>query len=325
MAKLNREQAFALAGEREWMDIPEQLGEDSNKILSSALGSLDNSIVGDVLRAVKGKPFRQQVEMVLSRPDISQKEKDRIASEYLNADTILQQGQKALKDYSQFWAKRKSKKSQAADKYVAEAEGDNELEKELNTIGRYIENPATIGLQTIGQFPQLLAPAGLAVGLRTKAAQALLQKAGVSTNAATGLGSLGYQVNVGGQQAREQSLEDSAENRPLSEEEEKAFNDENYIIDQSKINKNAGESNRYSAAKIATDTGSKISGLAGLIGLKSDLALTNLLMGESIKGLSKKGLKAAAGHLAKNTPHRFTTYLNLKKTNHISGLLLKRN
>ena len=44
--------------------------------------------------------------------------------------------------------------------------------------------------------------------------------------------------------------------------------------------------------KNATDTGSKISGLAGLIGLKSDLALTNLLMGESIKGLSKKGLKA---------------------------------
>ena len=69
---------------------------------------------------------------------------------------------------------------------------------------------------------------------------------------------MGYQVNVGGQQAREQSLEDSAENRPLSEEEEKAFNDENYIIDPSKINKNAGESNRYSAAKIATDTGSKV-------------------------------------------------------------------
>jgi hypothetical protein len=83
-------------------------------------------------------------------------------------------------------------------------------------------------------------------------------------------------------------------------EKEKAFNDENYIIDPSKINKNAGEANRYTAAKIATDTGSKISGLAGLIGLKSDLALTNLLMGESIKGLSKKGLKAAAGHLAKN-------------------------
>ena len=300
MAKLNRQQAFALAGEREWMDIPEQLGEDSNKILSSALGSLDNSIVGDVLRAVKGKPFRQQVEMVLSRPDISQKEKDRIASEYLNADTILQQGQKALKDYSQFWAKRKSKKSQAADKYVAEAEGDNELEKGLNTIGRYIENPATIGLQTIGQLPQLLAPAGLAVGLRTKSAQALLQKAGVSTNAATGLGSLGYQVNVGGQQAREQSLEDSADNRPLSEEERKAFDDPNYKIDPTKINKNAGEANRYKAADIATDTASKISAAAGLIGLKSDLALTNLLMGESIKGLSKQGLKAAGGHLAKN-------------------------
>ena len=48
--------------------------------------------------------------MVLSHPDISQEEKDRIASEYLNADTILQQGQKALKDYSQFWAKSKKQK-----------------------------------------------------------------------------------------------------------------------------------------------------------------------------------------------------------------------
>ena len=67
--------------------------------------------------------------MVLSHPDISQERKDRIASEYLNADTILQQGQEALKDYSQFLGKKQKQKAQAADKYVAEAEGDNELEK----------------------------------------------------------------------------------------------------------------------------------------------------------------------------------------------------
>ena len=282
MAKLNREQAFALAGERDWQDPLKEYAQGANTFLSSALGSLDNSIVGDVLRAVKGKPFRQQVEMVLSHPDISQEEKDRIASEYLNADTILQQGQRTLKDYSQFWAKSKSKKAQAADQYVSGGDGF------IDTIGRYAENPATIANQAVGQLPQLLPVAGLAAGLRTKAGQALLQKTGIaSANAGTALGGLTYQANVGGQQAREQSLEDSAENRPLSEEEEKAFNDENYIIDPSKINKNAGEANRYTAAKIATDTGSKISGLAGLIGLKSDLALTNLLMGESIKGLSK--------------------------------------
>ena len=100
MAKLNREQAFALAGERDWQDPLKEYAQGANTFLSSALGSLDNSIVGDVLRAVKGKPFRQQVEMVLSHPDISQEEKDRIASEYLNADTILQQGQRTPKDIS---------------------------------------------------------------------------------------------------------------------------------------------------------------------------------------------------------------------------------
>ena len=290
MAKLNREQAFALASDREWSDIPKEYAQGANTFLSSALGSLDNSIVGDILRAVKGKPFREQVEMALSHPDVSQEEKDRIASEYLNADTILQQGQETLKDYSKFWASQKSKKTQALDRYVSEAEGNNELERFGKTIGRYAENPATIGLQSVGQLPQLLPVMGLSLGLRTKAAQGLLGNSAANTNAATALGALAYQSKVGGQQAREQSLDDYEENRPLNSEEEKAFNDESYKIDPSKINKNLGESDRYNAAKIATDSASKISAAAGLIGLKGDLALTNLLMGESIKGLSKKGL-----------------------------------
>jgi hypothetical protein len=206
----------------------------------------------------------------------------------------LQQGQETLKDYSKFWASQKSKKTQALDRYVSEGEGY------VDTIGRYAENPATIGLQSVGQLPQLLPVMGLSLGLRTKAAQGLLGNSAANTNAATALGALAYQSKVGGQQAREQSLDDYEENRPLNSEEEKAFNDESYKIDPSKINKNLGESDRYNAAKIATDSASKISAAAGLIGLKGDLALTNLLMGESIKGLSKKGLKAAGGHLTRN-------------------------
>jgi hypothetical protein len=218
MAKLDREQAFALASDREWADIPKEYAQGANTFLSSALGSLDNSIVGDVLRAVKGKPFRQQVELVLSNPNISQEEKDKFASEYLNADTILQQGQQTLKDYSKFWAKQKSKKTQALDRYVSEAEGNNELERFGNTIGRYAENPATIGLQSVGQLPQLLPVMGLSLGLRTKAAQGLLGNSAANTNAATALGALAYQSEVGGQQAREQSLDDYKENRPLNSE-----------------------------------------------------------------------------------------------------------
>ena len=73
-----------------------------------------------------------------------------------------------------------------------------------------------------------------------------------------------YQGEVGGQQAREQSLQDSKDQNALD---------------------------RFNSANEAQGLGSAISQAAGTIGLRGDTAMLNLLTGQGTKGLTTKSLK----------------------------------
>jgi hypothetical protein len=251
MAKLNRDKAFALAGSREVADVPKEFAAGANQFLASALGGLDRSIIGDIARIVKGKPTKSDVEMALLHPNVSQEEKERIANEYLNADTFLQQGQGALNEGTKYWLDKRSPRAKAQDEYVGEGDGF------VDTLGRYAENPSAIAGQTIRNLPQL-------------APMLLLKNAPVTVQAT--LGNV-YQGKVGAQQAVEQSLEDSKDQKATD---------------------------RYLAAETAGNIGGGISQAAGTIGLRGDTAMLNLLAGNGVKGLTTGSLKEAGKHLALN-------------------------
>ena len=301
MAKFTSEDfdnALDLSGEAEWMDTPKGMAKVSNELVDNILGVMDDSIIGDALRIAKGKPTRREVEDVTSPLSplsrlTSQAEKNRIAKAYLEANTILQQGQQKLKEGADYWQQQKSAKAKAQDKLANDAVGA------LDALEVYAQNPSYTLREVVSQAPQLVPMILGARGLSSKLGKKLTNKLGVDNRGAIALAGVGYQSAVGGQQAREQSLQDSKYVRDYNAEEELAFN-EGRDPDPSKVDKNSGAASRYQAARIAADSGATTSALAGLIGLKGDAALTNLLMGESIKGLSKQGLKAAGGHLTRN-------------------------
>ena len=151
MSKFNIDDAFALADEldnqREWADTPKEFAAGANTMLSSALGSLDKSKLGDIARLLKGKPTKSDVEFAR----LYQKDKaEQLAKEYLDAGTIFQDGQEVLNEGSQYWLDKRSPKAKRVDEYIEQGTGY------IDTIGRYAENPAAIVGHTVRNLPQLM-------------------------------------------------------------------------------------------------------------------------------------------------------------------------
>ena len=248
MAKLDRKLAFDLASDKELLDYPKEFAAGANTMLSSALGSLDKSKLGDIARLLKGKPTKSDVEFAR----LYQKDKaEQLAKEYLDAGTIFQDGQEVLNEGSQYWLDKRSPKAKRVDEYIEQGTDF------IDTIGRYAENPAAIVGHTVRNLPQLMP---------------LLVLKNAPVSAQMNLGNV-YQGEVGGQQAREQSLQDS---------------------------KNQNALDRFNSANEAQGLGSAISQAAGTIGLRGDTAMLNLLTGQGTKGLTTKSLKEAGKHLGLN-------------------------
>lgn len=185
--KLDIGLAFKLAGEGSATDFPKEIAAGMNQVLSQFYGSLDNSIAGDFLRAVKGKPIKSQVEFILNHPNVTQAEKDKIAGEYLNADTLFQKYKGFYDDNADYWLKDRSAKAQAEDQYVNNSTGA------IDTFSRYADQPSAAVRGIVRNLPQI-------------APMLALRKAPVA--AQIGLGSA-YQGEVGREQAYDQSLQDS--------------------------------------------------------------------------------------------------------------------
>ena len=187
--KLDRAEAEKLAEDGGGLaDAGREFVRGTYQLADSAMGMVDRSFLGDLARAMKGKPTSRDVDPIVTNfLRLPKAEQERISSEYLNAGTPMQDAQAYFKNAADEWAKKRSPSLQAAEDYTQQGDGV------VDIVTRYAEEPSALAGALIRNLPQMLPM--LAV-----------RKAPISAQANIGTF---YQGGVGAQQARDQSLTDA--------------------------------------------------------------------------------------------------------------------
>jgi len=187
--KLDRAEAEKLAEDGGGLaDAGREFVRGTYQLADSTMGMIDRGFVGDLMRAMKGKPTSRDVDPIVTNfLRLPKAEQERISSEYLNAGTPMQDAQAYFKNAADEWAKKRSPSLQAAEDYTQQGDGV------VDIVTRYAEEPSALAGALIRNLPQMLPM--LAV-----------RKAPISAQA--NIGGV-YQGAVGAQQARDQSLTDA--------------------------------------------------------------------------------------------------------------------